>query len=107
MNLFSLFSGIGAFEKALDKLEIPYELTGFSEIDKYAIKSYCAIHNVDESKNYGDITKIDENALPKNIDLITYGFLVRTSALPESKRDCSTMMAHKQGQGFSLKHCES
>lgn len=74
MNLFSLFSGIGAFEKALDNLKIPYELTGFSEIDKYAIKSYCAIHNVEESKNYGDITKIDENALPKNIDLITYGF---------------------------------
>ena len=74
MNLFSLFSGIGAFEKALDKLQIPYELTGFSEIDKYAVKSYCAIHNVEESKNYGDITKIDENALPKNIDLITYGF---------------------------------
>ena len=74
MNLFSLFSGIGAFEKALDNLKIPYELTGFSEIDKYAVKSYCAIHNVDESKNYGDITKIDENALPKNIDLITYGF---------------------------------
>ncbi len=74
MNIFSLFSGIGAFEKALDNLKIPYELTGFSEIDKYAVKSYCAIHNVDESKNYGDITKIDENALPKNIDLITYGF---------------------------------
>ena len=74
MNLFSLFSGIGAFEKALDNLDIPYELTGFSEIDKYAVKSYCAIHDVEESQNYGDITKIDENALPKNIDLITYGF---------------------------------
>ena len=74
MKVFSLFSGIGAFEKALDNLNIPYELTGFSEIDKYAVKSYCAIHNVDESKNYGDITKIDEKALPKDIDLMTYGF---------------------------------
>ena len=74
MKVLSLFSGIGAFEKALDNLEIPYELVGFSEIDKYAVKSYCAIHGVDESMNLGDITKIDENALPKNIDLITYGF---------------------------------
>ena len=76
MNLsyISLFSGIGAFEKSLDRLEIPYELVGFSEIDKYAVKSYCAIHGVDEQKNLGDITKIDEKALPKGIDLITYGF---------------------------------
>ena len=31
MNILSLFSGIGAFEKALDNLQIPYELAGFSE----------------------------------------------------------------------------
>lgn len=74
MKLLSLFSGIGAFEKALDRLKASYELVGFSEIDKYAIKSYCAIHDVSESLNLGDITKIDEKALPKDIDLITYGF---------------------------------
>lgn len=74
MKVLSLFSGIGAFEKALDRLEKTYELVGFSEIDKYAVKSYCAIHDVDESMNLGDITKIDETKLPKDIDLITYGF---------------------------------
>lgn len=74
MNVLSLFSGIGAFEKSLDNLGVIYKLIGFSEIDMYAVKSYCAIHNVAESKNLGDITKIDETALSKNIDLITYGF---------------------------------
>lgn len=74
MRLLSLFTGIGAFEKALDRLKASYELVGFSEIDKYAIKSYCAIHNVPESLNLGDITKIDEKSLPQGIDLITYGF---------------------------------
>lgn len=74
MKVLSLFSGIGAFEKALDRLGIPYELVGYCEIDKYASKSYAAIHGVDESMNLGDITKIDEMALPKDIDLITYGF---------------------------------
>lgn len=74
MRYLSLFSGIGAFEKALDKLEIPYELAGYSEIDKYASKSYSAIHNISESMNFGDITKINEKELPQNIDLITYGF---------------------------------
>lgn len=74
MKLLSLFSGIGAFEKALDNLQIPYELIGYCEIDKYASKSYSAIHGVSESMNLGDITKIDEKTLPKNIDLVTYGF---------------------------------
>lgn len=73
MKYLSLFSGIGAFESALKNLDIPFELVGFSEIDKYAVKSYCAIHDVPESLNLGDITKIDETKLPK-VDFITYGF---------------------------------
>ena len=56
-----------------DKLKLPYELVGFSEIDKFAIKTYCKIHNVPESLNYGDITKIDANTLP-DYDLQVWGF---------------------------------
>ena len=74
MKLLSLFSGIGAFEAALDNIGIDFELVGYCEIDKYASKSYSAIHGVPESMNYGDITKINEKKLPKDIDLITYGF---------------------------------
>lgn len=74
MKVLSLFSGIGAFEKALDNLGVPYELAGYCEIDKYASKSYSTIHSVPESMNLGDITKIDAKKLPKYIDLITYGF---------------------------------
>ena len=72
LKVLSLFSGIGAFEKALSNLGVDYELVGYSEIDKYASKSYCAIHGVDESLNFGDITKIDIKNLPK-ADLITHG----------------------------------
>ena len=74
MKYFSIFSGIGAFEKAISNFNISYELVGYSEIDKDASKSYSAIHNVSESLNFGDITKIDASNLPKDIDLITYGF---------------------------------
>ena len=73
LRVLSLFSGIGAFEKALTNLNIPYELVGFSEIDKYAIKSYCAIHNVSEDKNLGDVKYINEKELP-DFDLMTFGF---------------------------------
>jgi len=74
IKYLSLFSGIGAFEKALERLKIPYELVGYCEIDPFASKAYSLLHGVPESMNFGDITKLDEKILPDGIDLITYGF---------------------------------
>ena len=73
LKLLSLFTGIGAFEKALERLNIDYELVGFSEIDKYAITSYCKIHNVPETKNLGDVSKIEIDKIP-DFDIMTWGF---------------------------------
>lgn len=73
MKLLSLFSGIGAFEKALERLGITYTLVNYCEVDKYASKAYSLIHNVPESLNLWDITKVNENELP-GVDLVTYGF---------------------------------
>jgi len=56
-----------------DKKIIPkWELVNFCEIDKYAAKSYCAIHNVDSDLNIGDITQIDENNM-KQFNMICGG----------------------------------
>ena len=74
MKVLSLFSGIGAFERALENLEIPHELVAYCEIDKYASKAYSILHNVDESLNLHDVTTVDCSKLPKDIDLVTYGF---------------------------------
>ena len=74
LKVLSLFSGIGAFEKALTNLEIDYDLVAYCEIDKHASKSYSAIHDVPESMNLLDVTKIDTSKLPNDIDLLTYGF---------------------------------
>lgn len=73
LKVLSLFSGIGAFEKALENLGVDFELVGFSEIDKYAIKSYCLLHNVPEKTNLGDVSKVNIEAIP-DFDLMTYGF---------------------------------
>ena len=40
-----------------------YELVNFCEFDKYAEKSYCAIHGIDKSLNLGDITLVDETKI--------------------------------------------
>jgi len=66
-------SGIGAPEKALYNLGIPFELVYFCEIDKHAEKSFCAIHNEPKSKNLVDMTAIKIDELPRDIDLIVGG----------------------------------
>lgn len=69
MRIIELFAGIGACSKALDKLGIEHEIVDAVEIDKYAIKSFNAIHNTDFEVQ--DITKWDKDF--KDIDLIMHG----------------------------------
>lgn len=76
LKMLSLFTGIGAFEKALKNIGIELDIVGFSEIDKHAIRSYCAIHEIEETKNLGDISKINMDKLKElnpQIDIITHG----------------------------------
>lgn len=73
MRVLSLFSGIGAFEKALERLGIEFELVNYCEIDRHAAKAYSLIHGVSEDLNLKDVTTVDTSKL-KDIDLITYGF---------------------------------
>jgi len=69
IKVIELFSGVGSQALALRNIGLDYEVIGISEIDKFAYKSYEAIHG--KVKNFGDITKIDK--LPY-CDLLTYSF---------------------------------
>lgn len=44
LKVLELFSGIGACSKALERLGIDHEIVDSVEIDKYAVKSFNAIH---------------------------------------------------------------
>jgi DNA (cytosine-5)-methyltransferase 1 len=69
MRYFSMFSGIGGFEIALN--ELGHDCIGFSEIDKYAIQIYQ--QHFPDHKNYGDATRIIPEQLP-DFDLLCGGF---------------------------------
>lgn len=73
IKTISLFSGIGAYEKAAKNLGIDLEVLHFCEINKFAATAYSAIHDIPEEKNLGDITLVDIKKLPK-CDLVTYSF---------------------------------
>lgn len=69
LRLIELFAGIGSQTQALTNIGVPHTVVGISEIDKYAIQSYEAMHG--KVNNFGDIRAIKE--LP-SADLWTYSF---------------------------------
>ena len=71
LRVFEAFAGYGSQSIALRNLGIEHEVVAISEIDKYAIKAYEAIHG--PTNNLGDICKIDPKDIP-NHDLFTYSF---------------------------------
>lgn len=60
--------GIGACSSALTRLGIEYEIADYVEIDKYAVKSYNAIHGTNFEPQ--DITTWDKDI---EVDLIMHG----------------------------------
>lgn len=68
IRVLELFAGIGACSKALTNLGIEHEIVDAVEIDKYAIKSFNAIHGTNFEPQ--DITKWNKDI---KADLIMHG----------------------------------
>lgn len=71
IRVFEAFAGYGSQSMALRRLGIDFEVIGISEIDKYAIQAYMAVHG--DTPNYGDISKIGWSSVP-DFDFLTYSF---------------------------------
>ena len=72
-----MFAGIGSQAKALENLGIPFEHYRICEFDKYAVKSYNAVHGTEFETS--DITKIDASCVcvcdtDKYTYIMTYSF---------------------------------
>lgn len=68
LRVLELFAGIGAFSKALTRQKIPHTIADAVEIDKYAIKSFNAVHGTNFEPQ--DITKWDKDI---KVDVIMHG----------------------------------
>ena len=68
LKVLELFGGIGACSKALERLGIDYEIADYVEIDKYAVKSFNAMHGTNFEPQ--DICKWDKDI---EVDLIMHG----------------------------------
>ena len=68
LKVLELFAGIGACSKALERLGIEHEIVDAVEIDKYAVKSFNAIHNTNFEPQ--DICEWNKDI---EVDLIMHG----------------------------------
>ena len=69
MRVLELFAGIGACSKALKRLGIKVDYADVVEIDKYAIKSFNAVHGTNFEPQ--DITQWNKDI--EDVDLIMHG----------------------------------
>jgi DNA (cytosine-5)-methyltransferase 1 len=68
LKVLELFGGIGACSKALERLGIDYEIADYVEIDKYAVKSFNAMHGTNFEPQ--DVCKWNKDI---EVDLIMHG----------------------------------
>lgn len=92
IRLIELFAGIGAQAKALENLGVDFEHYRICEFDKFAVKSYNAIHGTDFTPS--DITEISGNDLGiNNTDyftyIVTYSFPCQDLSLAGKQRGMS------------------
>lgn len=71
LRVLEAFSGVGSQRMALRNLGVNHEVVAVAEIDKFAIKSYEAIHG--ETFNLGDVSQVEIEDIPEH-DLFTYSF---------------------------------
>ena len=68
LKVLELFGGIGACSKALERLRVDFDIVDYVEIDKYAVKSFNAMHGTNFEPQ--DICTWDKNI---DVDLIMHG----------------------------------
>ena len=83
IKVFEAFSGVGSQRMALRNIGLRHKVVAISEIDKYALKSYEAIHG--DCPNIGDISKLNIVDIPDH-DLFTYSFPCQDISVAGSQR---------------------
>ena len=84
MKFIDFFAGIGGFRLGME--QAGHECVGHCEIDKFADKSYRAMHDVKESEWYADdITRVEPDELPE-ADCYCFGFPCQAFSIAGNRR---------------------
>lgn len=84
MRFLDFFSGIGGFRLGMEMAG--HTCVGHCEVDKFADRSYRAMHNVKESEWYAnDITRVEPEELPE-ADCYCFGFPCQAFSIAGKRR---------------------
>lgn len=86
MKFLDLFAGIGGFRLGMESTG--HECVGFCEIDKFARKSYKAIHNTEGEIELHDITRVSNEFVRRigGVDIICGGFPCQAFSIAGARR---------------------
>ena len=86
MKFLDLFAGIGGFRLGMEAAG--HECVGFCEIDKFARKSYKAIHNTEGEIELHDITAVSDESIRGigSVDVICGGFPCQAFSIAGNRR---------------------
>ena len=69
----TLFSGIGAVEHALQRMQLKTKIVFAGDIDQHVKKSYFANYQMDESRWHDDVQEFDATEFREKVDLVVGG----------------------------------
>lgn len=98
LRVFEAFAGVGSQCMALRDMGVDYEVVGISEVDRYALIAYDAIH--EGEKEIAEVSKEEmlEEMLNKNIG---YNFSTGKSEIPKNIKDIRKLyVAHLRSKNF-------
>ena len=86
MKFLDLFAGIGGFRLGLESAG--HECVGFCEVDKFARKSYKAIHDTEGEIELHDITAVSDESIRRigHVDIICGGFPCQAFSIAGKRR---------------------
>ncbi len=86
MKFLDLFAGIGGFRLGMESAG--HECVGFCEIDKFARKSYKAIHDTKGEIELHDITTVSDDTIRGigYVDVICVGFPCQAFSIAGARR---------------------
>lgn len=73
IRVATLFSGIGSFEHAMNRLNIPHKIVFASDIDPFCKETYFANYEINEEDWHDDVTKLDAKKYKGEVDILVGG----------------------------------